>query len=110
MCIRDSVKTKDELGVHGIKVAGGEFDIAQMQKRKTGIVKASTGGIAMLLKSAGVTPLQGHGKLLAGRKVEFTAHDGKKETLSAKHVVLASGSIPTELKSMAFDGKNIIDN
>ena len=64
----------------------------------------------MLLKSAGVTALQGHGKLLAGRKVEFTAHDGKKETLSAKHIVLASGSVPTELKSMAFDGKNIVDN
>ncbi len=103
-------KTKDELGVHGIKVSGVEFDVAQMQKRKTGIVKASTNGIAMLLKSAGVTALQGHGKLLPGRKVEFTAHDGKKETLSAKHIVLASGSVPTELKSMAFDGKNIVDN
>jgi dihydrolipoamide dehydrogenase len=70
-------KTRDELGVHGIKVSGVEFDVAQMQKRKTGVVKASTGGIAMLLKSAGVTALQGHGKLLAGKKVEFTAHDGK---------------------------------
>jgi len=103
-------KTKEELGVHGIKVGDVQFDIAQMQKRKTGIVKASTTGIAMLLKSAGVTALQGHGKLLAGRKVEFTAHDGKTETLSAKHIVLASGSIPMELKGMPFDGKNIVDN
>ena len=103
-------KTKDELGVHGINVSGVSFDVAQMQKRKAGVVKASTSGIAMLLKSAGVTALQGHGRLLPGRKVEFTAHDGKKETLSAKHVVLASGSIPTELPSMKFDGKNIIDN
>jgi dihydrolipoamide dehydrogenase len=102
-------KTKGELGVHGIKVAGVEFDVAQMQKRKTGIVKASTQGIAMLLKSAGVTALQGHGKLLPGKKVEFTAHDGKKETLSGKHIVLASGSIPAELKSMPFGG-NIIDS
>jgi dihydrolipoamide dehydrogenase len=104
------VKTKDELGVHGIKVGGVEFDVTQMQKRKTGIVKASTTGIAMLLKSAGVTALQGHGKLLSSRRVEYTAHDGKVETLQAKHVVLASGSIPTELKSMPFDGKNIVDN
>jgi dihydrolipoamide dehydrogenase len=103
-------KTKSELGVHGIKVAGVEFDVAQMQKRKAGILKASTGGIAMLLKSAGVTALQGHGKLLPGRKVEFTAHDGKAQTLTGKHVVLASGSIPTELPSMPFDGRNIIDN
>jgi dihydrolipoamide dehydrogenase len=103
-------RAKDEFAVHGIKVSGVDFDVTQMQKRKTGIVKASTQGIAMLLKSAGVTALQGHGRLLPGRKVEFTAHDGKKETLSGKHVVLASGSIPTELKSMLFDGKNIVDN
>src|SRR5678816_2632866 len=44
-------KTKDELGVHGINVSGVSFDVAQMQMRKTGIVKASTTGIALLLKS-----------------------------------------------------------
>ncbi len=103
-------RARDEFGTHGIRLGSVEFDVAQMQKRKTGIVKASTQGIAMLLKSAGVTALQGHGRLLAGRKVEFTAHDGKKETLVGKHIVLASGSIPTELPSMPFDGKNIVDN
>ncbi len=103
-------KTKEELGVHGIKVGSVDLDLAQMQKRRAGIVKASTNGIALLLKSAGVTALQGHGKLLAGRKVEYTAHDGKMQTLSARHVVLASGSAPTELKSMPFDGKNIVDS
>jgi glycine/D-amino acid oxidase-like deaminating enzyme len=71
----------------------------QMQKRKAGIVKGMTGGILGLLKAAGVTALQGHGKLLAGRQVEFTAHDGKQQTLTAKHVVLASGSVPMELRS-----------
>ncbi len=103
-------RAKDEFATHGIRIAGVEFDVAQMQKRKTGIVKASTGGIALLLKSAGVTALQGHGRLLKGRQVEFTAHDGKKETLSGKHIVLASGSIPTELPGMPFDGRNIVDN
>jgi dihydrolipoamide dehydrogenase len=103
-------RAKDEFATHGIRIGGVDFDVAQMQKRKAGIVKASTGGIALLLKSAGVTALQGHGRLLPGRKVEFTAHDGKKETLTGRHVVLASGSIPTELPGMPFDGKSIVDN
>jgi dihydrolipoamide dehydrogenase len=103
-------RAKDEFPTHGIKLGSVAFDVAQMQKRKTGIVKASTQGIAMLLKSAGVTALQGHGRLLAGRKVEYTSHDGKKDILGGKHIVLASGSIPTELPSMPFDGKNIVDN
>jgi dihydrolipoamide dehydrogenase len=42
--------------------------------------------------------------------VEYTALDGKKQTLQAKHVVLASGSIPTELKSVPFDDKNVVDS
>jgi dihydrolipoamide dehydrogenase len=99
-----------EFAVHGIKANGVELDLAAMQKRKAGIVKASTNGITALFKAAGVTPLQGHGKLLPGKRVEFTAHDGSKRELSAKHIVLASGSAPMELRSAPFDGKNIVDS
>ena len=61
-----------------------------MQKRKAGIVKTMTQGILALFKAAGVTPLQGHGKLLSGRRVEFTAHDGTRRELTAKNIILAS--------------------
>ena len=63
-----------------------------------------------LFKGAGVTGLQGHGKLLSGNRVEFTGKDGKKEELTAKHIVLAAGSAPIELKSLPFDGKQIVDS
>jgi len=69
-----------------------------------------TGGIVQLLKSAGATAMQGHGKLLANREVEFTAHDGSVKRLTAKHVVLASGSQPMALKSAPFDGQHIVDS
>lgn len=103
-------RAQHEFGAHGIKISGAAMDIAAMQKRKAGIVKVSTQGILALFKAAGVTALQGHGKLLPNRKVEFTAHDGTKKELTAKAVVLASGSIPMELRSAPFDGKNIIDS
>jgi dihydrolipoamide dehydrogenase len=99
-----------EFAVHGIHATGLAFDVATMQKRKAGIVRASTQGIAGLFKAAGVTALQGHGRLLAGNRVEHTAADGKKQLLTARHVVLASGSAPMELKSMPFDGKAIVDS
>jgi len=99
-----------EFAVHGIKVGSLGFDVAAMQKRKAQIVKQSTAGIASLLKGAGVTALVGHGKLLPGNKVEYTDKDGNKQELSAKHVVLAAGSVPTELRSLPFDGKDIVDS
>jgi dihydrolipoamide dehydrogenase len=103
-------RAQHEFAAHGIKVPDVSVDVGQMQKRKAGIVKTMTQGILALFKAAGVTPLQGHGKLLPGRKVEFTAADGTKRELTAKSVVLASGSTPMELKSAPFDGKRIIDS
>ncbi|MEN9836971.1 MAG: hypothetical protein RLZ79_639 [Pseudomonadota bacterium] len=103
-------RAQSEFAAHGIKTGAVSVDIVAMQKRKAGIVKNMTGGIVQLLKSAGVTAMQGHGKLLPNRQVEFTAHDGSKQTLSARHVVLASGSQPMPLKSAPFDGKQIVDS
>ena len=103
-------RAREEFATHGIKLSGVELDLATMQRRKSGIVSKMTDGITGLFKAAGVTPLQGHGRLLAGNKVQFTGHDGSKRELSAKNVVLASGSSPMELKSAPFDGKHIVDS
>lgn len=103
-------RAHEEFATHGIKTGAVSIDVAKMQQRKSGIVKTMTGGIAGLLKSAGVTALQGRGTLHSGRKVEFVAHDGTRKMLSATHVVLASGSVPTPLKSAPFDGKQIVDS
>jgi dihydrolipoamide dehydrogenase len=99
-----------EFKAHGIGVGTPAIDVATMQKRKEGIVKGMTGGIASLFKANGVTGLQGHGRLLAGNKVEYTAADGSKQLLDATTVILASGSEPTSLKSMPTDGKFIVDS
>lgn len=103
-------RVHEEFAVHGIKTTGVSLDLSQMQKRKAGVVKTMTQGILALFKAAGVTPLQGHGKLLPGHRVEFTAHDGTRRELAAKNVILASGSSPMELRSAPFDGKRIVDS
>lgn len=103
-------KAQEEFSTHGIKIGQLEFDVGAMQKRKEKIVKGSTQGIAGLFKAAGVTALQGHGRLLQGNRVEYTAPDGSKQELVAKHVVLASGSAPMELKSVPFNGDTIVDS
>jgi len=100
----------EEFALHGIKVSGAELDLAQMQKRKAGIVRGMTQGIVALFKAAGVTGLHGHGRLLPGRKVELTAPDGTRRTLSGRHVVLASGSTPIELRSAPFKAPHIVDS
>src|SRR5690606_36399069 len=103
-------RAQHEFAVHGVKIGAVSLDLAAMQKRRATIVKQSTQGISALFRAAGVTGLQGHGKLLSGNRVEFTDKDGKKQLLQAKHVVLAAGSAPTQLKSLPFDGERIVDS
>jgi len=103
-------RAQHEFKKHGIETGGVKMDIAAMQKRRAGIVRQLTGGIAGLFKAAKVEGLVGHGKLLAGKQVEFTPVKGDKEILNAKHVILASGSAPIELRIAPFDDENIIDS
>jgi len=103
-------RANHEFAAHGITTSNVSVDVGQMQKRKSGIVKTMTQGILALFKAAGVTPLQGHGKLLSGHRVEFTAHDGTRRELTAKNIILASGSAPVELRSTPFKTPQIVDS
>jgi dihydrolipoamide dehydrogenase len=69
-----------------------------------------TNGITALFKANGVVGIQGHGRLLPGNKVLVTGANGAEQTLEAKHVVLASGSVPVQLKNVPHDGKYIVDS
>lgn len=103
-------RAQHEFKKHGIQTGDVAMDISIMQKRRASIVRQLTGGIAGLFKANKVEGLVGHGKLLAGRKVEFTPVSGEVEIIDAGHVVLASGSAPIELGIAPFDGEQIIDS
>jgi dihydrolipoamide dehydrogenase len=103
-------KATHEFAVHGISAASVAMDVKAMQERKARIVKGLTGGIQQLFKGNGVTGIVGTGRLLKDGSVEVTAPDGSRETLGARHVVLATGSTPIELKFLPFDGKDIVDS
>jgi len=103
-------RAKEEFSVHGIKIGDLKLDLATMQKRRASVVKTMTGGITALFRASGVTGIQGHGRLLPGNKVLVTGPDGAEKTLEAKHVILASGSVPVRLKNVPHDGKYIVDS
>jgi len=103
-------RAQHEFKKHGIKTGGLELDLTAMQKRRAGIVRQLTGGIAGLFKANKIEGLVGHGKLLSGKQVEFTPVDGNVEIIDARAVILASGSTPIELSIAPFDGDNIVDS
>ena len=103
-------RAQHEFKKHGIKTGGVELDLGSMQKRRAGIVRQLTNGIAGLFKANKIDGLVGHGKLLAGKQVEFTPVDGAPEVIQAGNVIIASGSTPIDLPFAKFDGANIVDS
>ena len=103
-------RAQHEFGKHGISTGELGMDVAAMQKRRASIVRQLTGGIAGLFKANKIDGLVGHGKLLAGKRVEFTSVEGDVEIIEAENVVLGSGSTPIELGIAAFDDDKIVDS
>jgi dihydrolipoamide dehydrogenase len=102
-----------KFGAHGITVKDARIDIAAMQARKQKIVDQFTGGIAGLFRKNKVTGYHGTGTFKSGgaQGYEIEVSDGgKTESLQAKHVIVATGSVPRALPFAPFDNGTILDN
>ncbi len=102
--------TKHKLGVHGIVVKDVGLDLGTMMKRKEAVVGDLTKGIAFLFKKNKVTWLPGHGRLVSATQVEVKKSDGTTEVVTAKNIILATGSVPASLPTAPYDGKRIVDS
>ncbi len=97
---------------HGIKVGGLTMDIAQMLKRKDKVVRQNNEGILYLFKKNKITFIHGKGSFGGGVAGAWQIKvSGKTEdALTAKHVIVATGSTPRALPGTPFDNKLILDN
>ena len=94
---------------HGVKVKGLELDLAQMLKRKDKVVKQNNDGITYLFKKNKVAFFHGRGSLAASGGGGHYVAVGK-ESLNAKHVIVATGSNARALSGAEFDEKQILSN
>ena len=97
---------------HGITAAGVKVDLAKMQARKDGIVTRMTKGIEFLFRKNKVTWVKGFGKFVsAGDTYTIQIAQGEaKESLTAKYVIVATGSKARHLSGITVDNVNICDN
>ena len=91
---------------HGIIAKDVTFDLGPAQERSRRVVQQMTSGIGHLFKKNKITHIDGYGRLAGAGKVEVEK-DGKKETYSASHVVLATGSRPRDLSVLKIDEDRI---
>lgn len=94
----------------GINVGEVTLDVPKMISRKDQVVKELTGGIEMLFKQNRIEWLKGRGQLLADKQVKVFASDGSESVHSAKHVIIATGSVPIELSATPLEGDIVVDS
>lgn len=101
---------KKNFSSHGITAKDVKVDINNMMKRKDAVVSQLTNGITGLFRGNGITSFAGTGKLLADKQVELTTHDNKTIMLSAKNVVLATGSVPIDIPATPLQDDIIVNS
>jgi len=102
----DSARRHGAGSALGIRVSSASLDIAQTVRWKDGIVARLSGGVAALLRKAGVEVVEGWAKIVDGKTVEVQDANGPSR-IACEHLLLAAGSRSVELPGMPFGGPMI---
>ena len=99
------------LPAHGIDAGDVKLDLARMLARKDKVVRALTRGVAGLLRKHAIESIAGFASLKGDGRVVVALH-GKDDTrtLEARHIILATGSVPVRIPVAEVDGSRIVDN
>ena len=110
----EAAHLNDKIGVSakfGIKVSGVEVDWAGVQKYRGKVVRQNTNGVSYLMRKNNVTVLQGYGRLAGGGKVSVDMSDGSgTQTLTAKQIILATGSVCAEFGFIPMDHERTVNS
>ena len=91
---------------HGIKIPAPKVDLPQMIKRKQEVVDQTTGGIDFLMKKNNITVHHGIGSFVDATTIQVKGD--KTEQITAKHIVIATGSEPVTPPAFGYDGNRVI--
>jgi dihydrolipoamide dehydrogenase len=106
------VQLRRGFGEHGIAIKDASLDMGRMLARKDKVVAKSTAGIAFLFRKNKVDSKPGFARFVrVGEScvleiVNGTAH----EQLTARYVIIATGSAPASLAGFPVDGERVVDN
>jgi len=92
-------------GDYGLSADNVAFDITKVIERSRGVSKQLNGGVGHLLKKNKVTVVDGEAKLNGPGKVNVSKDGKALPSLTAKHIIVATGARPRALPGLEPDGK-----
>ncbi|MGH8869417.1 MAG: dihydrolipoyl dehydrogenase [Actinomycetes bacterium] len=89
----------------GVRATFESIDMARVNAYKDGVVTRLYKGLQGLVKSRGITVVEGSGRLVSPTSVQVG-----DQRLEGRHVVLATGSAPRSLPGLEIDGDRVISS
>ncbi len=93
---------------YGIHVKEASVDFKGMISRSRGVADGMSKGIQFLMKKNKIEVIFGEAKIAPNKKIKVTAKDGSTQEISAKNIIISTGSRSRNLPNLPQDGKKII--
>ena len=94
-------------GDYGLTVKEYDKDFDAVVNRSRNVAAGMSKGVQFLMKKNKIDVIEGHGKLLAGKKISVTSGE-KSEEYKAKNIIIATGARSRALPNLPQDGKKVI--
>ncbi len=94
----------------GVKVDLSSFDYAKVHKESRTTAATLSRGVQGLIKKNKIDYFNAQATITGPQNIELAYADGKKESLSTKNILIATGSRPREIPGYAFDGKRFLSS
>jgi dihydrolipoamide dehydrogenase len=102
--------TKLHSAEHGFHTSVVTLDLPRMMKRKDDVVAQNTKGIEFLFRKHKIVWARGRGTLRAGNTVVVSGGSSASATYEARHVIIATGSVPVVLPFLPVDEERVLSN
>ena len=93
----------------GVTATDPRFDLSTTMRWKDEVVAKERQGVAMLLKSAGVTVLTGVARFTGPRTADFAAPDGGHERIDFGSAIVATGATHSTIPGFELDGDRVLN-
>ena len=94
----------------GVTFGKPKIDINKLRDWKNGVVNKLTSGLGQLSKARKINYIRGKAKFLDPNSLEILSENNQKQKLEFKTAILASGSYPVSVPSLAIDSPRILNS
>lgn len=104
------LEARTSFSKHGIAFNGLTLDLPQLLAHKDGVVDELGRGIDFLFGKHKITRLIGHGRLDGSGRVNVREASGAQQTITARHIVIATGSTPSMVPGVQIDEERVVSS